>query len=222
MQVLENERKLRFKSVVLFASKHTEIKLKSLIPISANCDESVSLHEYVDLIEQEFEIENVPSDILPVLVYIAGFCSRNTLRKTHCNYCSAWLHTNKEIEVEDYCYEFIKDLDRGKLLYPTEFVIFSVSVVWHVMSEIIKNYNIYFIQSGKQLSVLSKISCIKLNRANHIPFHDVCFCNSNLQTKLENVILICSKILINNFIKAANDDLNSGKLNARKIKKLKS
>lgn len=42
IQVLENERKLRFKNAVLLSANNIEILLKTLVPVKENCDYNMS------------------------------------------------------------------------------------------------------------------------------------------------------------------------------------
>ncbi|KAL3223602.1 hypothetical protein MRX96_027277 [Rhipicephalus microplus] len=52
-------------------------------------------------------------DIIPVLVYVAGYCVYSTLRRLKCEKCRDVLTINKEVtvSVEDPKYELVKELD---------------------------------------------------------------------------------------------------------------
>lgn len=214
-------KKIRFRNAVLLSSEQVNVPLKTLIPSSEN-HHDVDTHEFSEIINETFCFDLIPKEIISVLVYIGGFTTYRVLKENKCELCMCWLQTNKELNIKDEINDFTLDLDRGKLKLPETCVVVSVAIVWHVMNKIFENFLPRFMKMCHQLSLLNKISLILLSReSENFPFKDVCFCNSTLLSKLENVILIASKIFINNLVKSLNDNNNFDKQNDnRKIKKL--
>lgn len=220
LQVLENERKLRFKNAVLFAAQNVDVNLKELIPTQQNYDSDIDLSSFSDIVDQDFEMDVIPNDIVPILTYLGGFAARQVLRKSKCDVCRSWLQLNKEVEV-DSSYDFVKDLDRGKLTLPTDKVVFTVGLAWHTMSSLAKDCIQNFLTCGKQLSVAHKICKVKLLRSDIQNNECKCFLKNTLVDKLDSIALCVNKILINNFVKMTNDQLCDSKDTSRKVKKLK-
>lgn len=221
LQILENERKLRFKNAVLFAAQNVNVNLKDLLPTQQNYDNDVELSSFLDIVDQDFEMDVIPNDTVPILTYLGGFAARQVLRKSRCDICSSWLQLNKEVEV-DLSYDFLKDLDRGKLTLPTDKVVFIVGLAWHTMSLLTKDYIQDFLSGGKQLSVAHKICSIKLLRSDMQNSECKCFHKKTLMDKLDSVALCVNKILINNLVNNNNDQSCASKDTSRKVKKLKT
>lgn len=221
MQILENERKLRFKNDVLFASQIGNVRLKSLIPIQQALDSEVDIQIFSEILDVDFEMDVIPSNIVPILTYLGGFAARQTLRKSKCDECSTWLQLNKEVEV-DSSYNFVKDLDRGKLILPTGVVVFTVGVVWHTVSLLLKDFIQYFLTCRNQLSISHKLSVIQLRKSDVKNIECKCSVKNRLIEKLESVSLCVNKILINNYVNMSNDKACESKATSRKVKKLKT
>lgn len=220
-EILENEKKVRFRNVVIMSSEQLNVSLKTLIPSTEN-PEDVNILEFSDILSDAFLFESVPENLIPVLVYIGGFTTFKVLKESKCNICIHWIELDKEINITEEMYDFTLDIDRGKLKLPKKCVIVCIGIVWHVMNQIFKNFLGAFLKRSHQVSILLKLSSILLNReSNNFPFKDTCSCNRTLLSRLEHVLLIASKIFINNLVKCLNDKENINKSNdKRKIKKL--
>ncbi|XP_047001265.1 uncharacterized protein LOC124617949 [Schistocerca americana] len=128
IQILENERKLRFKNDVLFAAQNDNVHLKHIIPAQQQLDRNIDISIFSDIMDITFGMDDVPPNMLPILTYIGGYAARKALQKSKCDKCTEWLQLNKEVEV-DSSYNFVKELDRGKLTLPTETVVITVGIV---------------------------------------------------------------------------------------------
>ncbi|KFM59054.1 Transposable element P transposase, partial [Stegodyphus mimosarum] len=98
VQVLENERKLRFKSCVIVSAKNLNVPLKTLIPLEERSRETVDVNLYDDVLHDSFSVECVPDDVLPILTYISGFVVRKELNKKQCVTCITWFQLDKTHE----------------------------------------------------------------------------------------------------------------------------
>lgn len=223
IQLLENERKIRFKNNILLCAQNSEIQLKTLMTVEQSYDSTVSLIPFQGILNLNFSLDEVPQNNLLIITYIGGFTARKVLLDKKCSACSMWLQIDKEIAI-DPIYDFIKDLDRGKLTLPTEYVVTTVSIVWFIMLNIINNYKADFLKCQNQVSLLHKLCCPMLQKVDSIPFKVICCCKISLLSKLEKISLISSKIFIANFLKSLNDHVtrNSDGPSQKKLKKLKS
>ncbi|KAH8027393.1 hypothetical protein HPB51_005221 [Rhipicephalus microplus] len=68
-------------------------------------------------------------DIIPVLVYVAGYAAYAALKKLKCDKCREALTLNKEISVSvaDKHYDLIRSMDRGGLVHPAMSVVNAVA-----------------------------------------------------------------------------------------------
>ena len=57
--------------------------------------------------------------------------------------CSDSLHSNKEIEI-DIPSDSILEMDRGKLMLPSEYALVSVVSSWHILQNYVTNSILYF------------------------------------------------------------------------------
>lgn len=217
LQLLESERRIRFKNNVLLSSENSSIPIKTLLSSNEVYDDTVQIQIFQEILNLNFCLELVPDNSLSIIIYIGGYTVQKLLYKQKCDVCRKWLQLDKEVTVEG-SYDFLKDMDKGKLILPTESVVMTVAIVWFVMTKIMRNYRDIFMVRGKQLSVLYKLSCIFLKRIHFSD--DVCSCNEDLYAKLENICLISCKIFISNFVQSINDSISNNVANKRKIQKL--
>ena len=73
----------------------------------------------VDVLPSDFEdVEG----ILPVLVYIAGYCAFSTIKRLKCEECRSNLLLNKDLP-DNESFSLINKINRGALAYPQEIVV---------------------------------------------------------------------------------------------------
>ncbi|XP_047121284.1 uncharacterized protein LOC124804943 [Schistocerca piceifrons] len=220
IQVLENERKLRLKNDVLFAAQNDNVHLKHIIPAQQQLDCNIDISIFSDIMDITFGMDDVPPNMLPILTYIGGYAARKAIQKSKCDKCTEWLQLNKEVEV-DSSYNFVKELDRGKLTLPTETVVITVGIVWHTVSLLVNDFLQQFMSCGKQLSISQKICMSKVVKAVDNA-ECMCLLHNTLLSKLQYVSLCANRILINNFEKMYNDKASKSKVDSRKVKKLRT
>lgn len=240
VQLLESERRMRFKSTVLLTTKNN-VPLRSILSFKFSYDPTVDTEHFLNLLKElkNFSLEFIPEDKLPILTYIAGYAVRKDLRLKNCQVCTQWLQlTGKvvEVDLESLPYDLIMELDRGKLTLPTEYAISAVAICWMVFQKIIDNYYNDFIDSTNHLSVLHALSntilqqfCSDLELYNFTLENPsfTCLCQQSLYKKLVSINLRACKTFLNNFVKMQNDSLSKKPSGGqgdctRKIKKLKA
>jgi len=244
VQLLESERKIRFKNTLLLATKNKELSIKTLLTSDKreNFNPEINIDVFLPVHETfgEFSLDKLQNDKLPILTYIAGFAVRKELRLKHCETCIQWLQLQNKIvnvDTETIPYNLITELDRGKLILPSEHAIVAASIPLYVLEIIESKFYNEFLKFKNQLSVLHKISKIFLKQyfdevilSAFLKDCETCLCDEIFLKKLEHVNLRVCKILLNNLVKIRNDNINiqnkrpGGKMSdsEKKIKKLKS
>lgn len=231
MQVLESEKKIRFKNFVLLSCGNKDISLKTLLPCDENSsDNFIKIDDFSEIYECDFSLNEIPTERLSVLVYISGYAVRKILRNGQCPICISWLQYDEEIDVEMPT-DLTIELDRGKLLLPSEIALVTVSVVWFTLQKICDSCNLYnlFLSGMNHLPKLNKISNILLEKHMQdrpdLVNNEACNCNETLDEKLRRINFIACRIMLNNYVKKENDSHSQSKIsleNQRKIKKLKT
>lgn len=141
-QLYESEKRLRIQTLLTLNSKtFGNINIKSFCENWAG-DASLG-HEFEnsfnpDIDIQEHEINNIKQD-LPVITYLAGYCCYTTLKHLQCDFCKQNLVYPEEMAVEDN-YNLIKNLSRGKLLFPKEFAVQTVCFSYILFNKIISEF----------------------------------------------------------------------------------
>lgn len=83
VQLIESERKLRFKNSIIISTKNDNISLKSLEPYEeSNQEVYINIDIYHCLLVGEFSLEFVPSDLLPIVTYIGGYVAKKKIKET--------------------------------------------------------------------------------------------------------------------------------------------
>ncbi|KAH7973944.1 hypothetical protein HPB49_007606 [Dermacentor silvarum] len=77
-------------------------------------------------------------DVVPVLVYVAGYAVYGTLKKLKCEQCRDSLTVDKKITVSatNEHYGLVKQLDRGGLVYPSMFALNAVAHSYVVVEQL--------------------------------------------------------------------------------------
>lgn len=232
IQLLESERKFRFKNMIILSCSGNNIPLKTLLPCLESITNSVNVDQFRTVVQKEFVFDEIPKSLLAILTYISGYSVMKELRIKKCNICSFWLQTDKDIDVNlpldegeiRLPFDLVFELDRGKLTLPTVYATFSVAVAWFTIQNMIDCCLDKFLSNKNQLSILHKISLIHLAKCFD-SFPDVsekCLCKKSLNEKLENINLRACKIFLNNLVKMQNNNCSSQASNKKKVKKLKS
>ncbi|KAL3208549.1 hypothetical protein MRX96_039010 [Rhipicephalus microplus] len=77
-------------------------------------------------------------EVLPILVYVAGYAVYATLKRLNCAKCKDVLTVNKTITVSaaHEHYDLVKQLDRGGLVYPSMFALNAVAHCYVVVEQL--------------------------------------------------------------------------------------
>lgn len=228
LQLIESERKLRFKSVVLLAGKNGNVPLTTLLPCCDEPQTSVDITPFNSVLKSEFSIQCIPEEVLPILSYIAGYVVRHEIRQQNCELCVSWLQSKKTVDVEiPPEFKLIEALDRGKLMLPSELSLIAICVVWFVMQIIVDNFKGKFLACKNQLGLLKKLTSQILtnylkdcNTRMLIDSEESCLCSCKVAIKLVNISNRGCKIMLNNFVKNENDEKRCN--TDRKLKKFKT
>ncbi|KAH7954628.1 hypothetical protein HPB49_020291 [Dermacentor silvarum] len=128
-QIYEAENKLRLQSTLPTVSpdQHWECvrkQVEALLPSSNVVVTSQALTKM--------------QDVVPVLVYVAGYAVYGTLKKLKCEQCRDSLTVDKKITVSatNEHYGLVKQLDRGGLVYPSMFALNAVAHSYVVVEQL--------------------------------------------------------------------------------------
>lgn len=141
-----------------------------------------------------------------VLIYIAGYIANSLKLKLSCNHCINSLTADKILEYDsspDAC-SYIKDLDRGGLKVPKEFLVQVVIVIFKTFQVLVSEiYEEHLIAAKNQRGLLCKLSADNFDEIN---FEDLgnCTCNSR-KSIVDRATLMFANILLNNYAKNKND-----------------
>lgn len=234
-QIFEVESKLRIQSLLPLCLNSDmfgklEITLNDIVGCSnlESSDNNVALDSEVteldfDISIDETEFANV-SDVLPIIVYLSGYCARTVLKQISCNTCSNFLVIDKEIlpDVDNDSYSLIKNIDRGRLLYPHYDVVNLVILNYKVINKLINNCNEHkYLKCKNQRQIAISITS-KILSENSIVFNDF-ECNSS-EHFVSNIIYyllkISTNIFLNNYVKRKNDTVIACQKKKRKLNTL--
>lgn len=222
VQILESEKKLRFKDMLLLNSLNKQIPLRTLLPCCGTYNKCVNVDKYSVVLREDFEMTNIPENFLPVLTYISGYAVKKELFLQNCEICTSWVQSDKEVELT-IPNNFIVEYDHGRLTVPTENAVVGTALAWFMLKIILDMHASTFIGDLHQLSVLHKLCSIKLESCELVDCHlnDTCKCQRTLRDLLQNINFRSCKVMINNLTKNVNDTTAS-KQSGRQLKKLRT
>lgn len=123
LQILESQKKLRCISILkLRQHSNQKISLKNFVgTFNEESYTIVPIDNIDEIIDRASEMVILTED-LNAIVYCSGYVARKVSERVKCENCRYILETNTEIEVEfDANTEYIMNLDRGGLRYPSQF-----------------------------------------------------------------------------------------------------
>ncbi|KAH9377349.1 hypothetical protein HPB48_011071 [Haemaphysalis longicornis] len=136
-QIYAGENKMRLQSTLPTVSKpsqhesHRDEQWEDL-----DRDEGAARANYNVVVTQDTLCKM--TDIIPVLVYVAGYSVYSNLRKLKCEKCRDILAIDKvvTVSVEDPNYDLVKELDRGGLVHSSIFAVNAVAHSYAVVEEL--------------------------------------------------------------------------------------
>ncbi|KAH9359747.1 hypothetical protein HPB48_021306 [Haemaphysalis longicornis] len=161
-------------------------------------------------------------DVIPVLVYVAGYAVYATLKKLKCEKCRALLTLNKEIRVSvnEKHYELVREMDRGGLVHPTMFAVNAVTYNYAVVEQLSKMQE-QFLSMPNQRQVATDLTAVLLADEECSDF-DACDDGRTSELLLKHVLWCSTNILLKNFCCRLNDKIAdaSAKTKERKLQTL--
>ncbi|GBN90508.1 hypothetical protein AVEN_67663-1 [Araneus ventricosus] len=207
-QIYETESKLRLCHELKLASHKKGSITVDIFDNSEKNDEEKQPIDLIfcDIMVEESDIEKI-ADTLPIVTYLAGYCSHAALKKTKCSYCLQKLITDKESISHDN-YKLIDVKDRGGLLYPSKIVVNAVIHTYIVVQKLIsEKYEDKFIQVLNQRSlVVNLVEDILVTKDIFLSF-DVCVDGHDILHLISIILRSATNSLLNNYCKVKNDKL---------------
>ncbi|GBN49549.1 hypothetical protein AVEN_64732-1 [Araneus ventricosus] len=218
-QLYETENKLRISRELKLIS-HTSGSFD--IDLFDNSDQDENSVEIIDDFFQDIEISNSDidkvADSLPVIAYLAGYCSHSAHKNVKCYKCRKKLLTDKEMDVDNF--KLIKSCDRGGLLYPSKFVtniVLHISIVTQKL--ISEKYELQFLKVQNQRNLVKKL-VEKLLMSKDVWDFSVCSCGYIFEKVIAKIMKSATNTLRNNYCKIKNDKPKCSK--TKKKQKLES
>lgn len=145
-------------------------------------------------------------DILPIMVYVAGFAVYATLKKLNCAKCKDALTVDKIITVSaaHEHYDLVKQLDRGGLVYPSMFALSAVAHSYVVVEQLATQPELLLMPEQRQ--VITKLTLHLLANEEPSDF-DACENGHTRESVLKDILRCSTNVLIKNFWGKLNDKL---------------
>ena len=206
-QVFECEKKLRMMSVLELSLplNNKRIDLKNLQ--DTNWDE-MTLMQKLDLHKFNIDITyndvDECRDVLPVIIYLAGYCCYAVFKKTKCNSCKQLITRTESVEEIAESYNYLQGINRGSLLQPNDITTNVVLYNYAVVSKLTKESSFLHSQNQRKIAMLITFNIL----ADYDLLFQVDSCDEghNME-KIERMILwSSSNALLNNF--CAKENIN--------------
>ncbi|KAH7973726.1 hypothetical protein HPB49_004406 [Dermacentor silvarum] len=145
-------------------------------------------------------------DVVPVLVYVAGYAVYGTLKKLKCEQCRDSLTVDKKITVSatNEHYGLVKQLDRGGLVYPSMFALNAVAHSYVVVEQLATEPALLMMPEQRQ--VVTKMTLQLLASEEQSDF-DTCENGHTVELVLKHILRCSTNILLKNFCRKLNDKL---------------
>lgn len=214
-QVYECENKLRLQSTLptVATSRSVNEEDEQWQDLDGNAN---SLRPKCNVVVTEETLTKM-KDIIPVLVYVAGYAVYAALKKLKCQKCREALTLNKAISVSvaDKHYDLIRAMDRGGLVHPTMFVVNAVAHNYAVVEQLSKQE--VFLKLSNQRQVVTDLTVELLNNDESSDF-DACDDGHSCELVLKHVLWCSTNILLKNFCCRMNDKILESHSKSKKRK----
>ena len=220
-QVLESEKKIKIINYLKLKNSSVNFKLSNL---SAECELSenlpVSNFDFPDIFEN-LNSSNIDSNDANVLVYIAGYVAHAVNKKVKCQYCSFYLHQDRDLnfEISESSSEYLNLLDRGGLKMPTCDLSTICTNTFLLFSNIISMHENEFCHCVNQKNAL--VNC-SFKYHSEMYKDESCICKRPLMKLVLLSIKVMSNILLNNYTKIQNNFHQRNSNKKRKLSTLNS
>ncbi|XP_077489629.1 uncharacterized protein LOC144100614 [Amblyomma americanum] len=209
----------------------TKLRLQNTLPtIASACGTNSSFDEQWEYLRKQIETPHANcnvvvtrdalskiQDIIPVLVYVAGYAVYATLKKLNCMKCRAALTVGKTITVSaaQKYYHLVKDIDRGGLIFPALFAVNAVTHNYVVVEQVSKKAE--FLRSPNQRRLVTELTLQLLADQESSDF-DTCEDGHTVELLLKHVLWNSTNILLKNFCRKLNDDVADANAKAKERK----
>ena len=212
-QILETERKLKICTAIKLSNG--EIRINNLFDNKENNVEEIVCHEIdisfysglFDDIDIETHIDSM-ENIVSSLVYIGGYICFKLEQSLKCAMCISLFRREKNLILEaSKEFELIHYLDRGKLKYPSDYLLKIVIYCYIIFNRLVSKANerFYLGNNIKQKMTLVYVTEIFLMKENIINDCETCNCGNNNKNLVKKCLIKCANIFIGNYIKNKNN-----------------
>lgn len=216
-QLFECENKLRVQSALRLKLKTKtfgEIELRDFAFESDIIDIEDVDNDFITIRVEPSDIPNAKTYV-PVLIYLAGYCVHSVFKRKKCLSCKELHLLDKELSL-NIDYDFLKNLDRGSLMFPQEHVVNTVLYNYIVLNKLCFEYETKFLNMQKHRNIATSIALSLVNENDIVQFDVFCENLHNVSNFIKKVIWISTNILSNNFCKKKNDKVVSASRQKKK------
>ena len=158
-------------------------------------------------------------NVLPVIVYLAGYCCYAVNKKMKCKACFEIITRTDCDDKSPQSYDYINGISRGSLCSPNEISVGIVQYNYIIINKLTQNVS--FKNTGNQRLLAMNITRNALT-TDEVAFPvDYCEDGHSLEKVMHMIVWASTNSLLNNFCSKENDHLTINKCNASEGKKRK-
>lgn len=229
-QIYEIEKKIRTQSLLKLNIKtksfgNLEISHSDLNEEDGIYDRELAIsnmddYSHISMEVSDDDFKNI-EDKIPVITYLGGYCARKVLRKLNCVFCKDFFVIQKEF-ICGLDHALIQGLDRGKLLYPQDIVVKTISYNYIIIQKLCNDFEAEFLKFFNQRHVAVSLTMdILLDTCVFEP-EERCENGHLFQEYFKKIIRSSTNTFLNNFCKRKNDSLGNEKRKISCKRKLKT
>jgi hypothetical protein len=223
-QIRESEKKLKLLSLLhVVSASRGEISVVDFIGQcsdapnlpSASTEEIVKLNllNSLDLCH-DMDVTEVDSKSI---IFIAGYVGFKLVPNVHCDWCKHELINDETLQVDmspESC-EYLMDLDRGGLKWPTDLLVEAVTEMYFVFQSVLtQEFESKFLACSNQKSVLLVLFQERLQYCSLLEGESCC--GLEIRELLKPAMPIVANIFFNNYCKRAADKRVASKDNCKR------
>lgn len=162
---------------------------------------------------ETFLLDYSPTDVeqmeklLPLLMYLCGYCCRIALKRLKCDSCASVMVLDKEALAEGYNSTLITNMDRGGLLYPHTDLVNAVMYNYITVQKLIEgSREAEFLSHGNQRELVINLTVDIVKRLGFFLPHFSCTNGHFKESILSQLLLVSTNIILNDYVKKMNED----------------
>lgn len=215
-QLYECESKLRVNTILSLILKSKEygdvpLTMEDILSITESdneetCSNAIIPEPFLNICSSTnfSDIESIPENVWPPLVYISGYTAYAVSKKIKCDYCSTFLKEDIDNINNEY-YNLITEVSRGGLCYPSEAVVQAVSYVYIILEKLLLEEQ-EFLKQKSQADLLRNLTFQVTFYELQIEFFPGHHCqNHDEEYLLQMLFKPATNILLKNYLKKHND-----------------